>query len=91
MCFQLCWVFVAACGHSLVAVYGEHSLPLLGAQALSSAWASGVVVQGLRCPPACGIFPDQGLNLCPCIGRWNPNHWTTREVLGFVFNLIPGC
>ena len=19
---------------------------------------------------ACGIFPDQGLNLCPLIGRW---------------------
>ena len=27
-----------------------------------------------------GIFPDQGLNTCPCIGRQILNHWTTREV-----------
>ena len=25
---------------------------------------------GLRCPAACGIFPDQGLNLCPLVGRF---------------------
>ena len=24
-----------------------------------------VLVHGLNCPMACGIFPDQGLNLCP--------------------------
>ena len=28
-----------------------------------------VVVHGLSHPVACGIFPDQGLNPCPCIGR----------------------
>ena len=27
-----------------------------------------VVVHGLSCPSACGIFPDQGFNLCP-------QHW----------------
>ena len=27
--------------------------------------ASAVVVHGLRCSEACGISPDQGLNLCP--------------------------
>ena len=52
--------------------------PALGARAavgvargLSSCglWAlepgSVVVVHGLSCSAACGIFPDQGLNLCP--------------------------
>ena len=31
---------------------------------LKDAWASGVVVHGLRCPEACGIFANQGLNPC---------------------------
>ena len=26
---------------------------------------SVVVARGLSCPVACGVFPDQGLNLCP--------------------------
>ena len=30
--------------------------------------ASLFVVHGLPCPMACGIFPDQGLNLCPLAG-----------------------
>ena len=34
---------------------------------------SVVVAHGLSCPAACGIFPDQGSNLCPL-------HWE-REVL----------
>ena len=32
---------------------------------LQSVWPSVVAVQGLSCPAACGIFPDQELNLCP--------------------------
>ena len=42
-----------------------------------------VVVRGLTgcsCPTACGVFPDQGLNPCPCSGRWFFNPSTTREV-----------
>ena len=35
-----------------------------GAQAVSRQ-ASVVVTQGLSCSEACGIFLDQGLNLCP--------------------------
>ena len=27
--------------------------------------ASAVALHGLSCSAACGIFPDQGLNLCP--------------------------
>ena len=30
--------------------------------------ASLFVTHGLRCPTACGIFPDQGLNPCPLAG-----------------------
>ena len=36
--------------------------------------------QGLSCPTACGIFPDQGWNPCPLNCRWILNHWLTREV-----------
>ena len=39
-------------------------LLLLRAQALGT-WASVVVEHRLSCPVQCGIFPDQGLNLCP--------------------------
>ena len=35
-----------------------------GAQALGAP-ALVVVAQGLRCPVAYGIFPEQGLNPCP--------------------------
>ena len=31
---------------------------------LESTWVSGVEACGLSCPLACGIFLDQGLNLC---------------------------
>ena len=35
---------------------------------------------GLSCSTACGIFPDQGLNLCSiCIGRQIPYHWAAKE------------
>ena len=56
---------------------------------------SVVVVLGLSCSAALGIFPDQGSNLCllywqvdslPLSHQGSPgrrilNHWTTREVL----------
>ena len=37
------------------------------------------MVRGLSCSSACGIFPDQGSNPCPCIGRQILNHCATRE------------
>ena len=40
---------------------------------------SVIVAHGPSCSSACGIFPDQGLNPCPCIGRQTPNHCATRE------------
>ena len=38
---------------------------LIAEHRLQNARASAVVVHGLSCPAACGVFPDQGLNPCP--------------------------
>ena len=70
--FWLHWIFVAACGLSLVAVSGGYSLvAVLG---LLIAVASLVVEHGLQnagpvvvvhmfsCPTSCGIFQDERLN-----------------------------
>ena len=76
--FWLCWVFVAAHGLSLVAASGGYSL--LRCAGFSLRWllflrstgsrrtGSVVVVHGLSCSAACGIFWDQGLN--PCSPYW---------------------
>ena len=32
-----------------------------------------------------GIFPDQGLNLCLCIGRWVLYYWATWEASTILF------
>ena len=57
-----------------------HGLLLLWST--GSRYVSSVVgAHRLSCSTACEIFPDQGLNLCPCAGRWIPIHCTTREVL----------
>ena len=50
-----CWLL-------LVVTNGGYSLVAVGR--LLIVVASLVVVLGLSCP-ACGIFPDQGWNLCP--------------------------
>ena len=39
-----------------------------------------VVACGLSCSIACGIFLDQGSNLCPLIDRQILMHCTTRDV-----------
>ena len=41
---------------------------LLMERGLWGAWASEDVAHGLRCSAACGIFPEQGSDPCPCIG-----------------------
>ena len=47
-----------------------------GACGLQQLWTlepgSIVVVHGLSCPLACGIFPDQGSN--PCVLHWQANY-----------------
>ena len=40
---------------------------------------SVLVVHGLSGPAACGIFPDQGSNHVPYIGRQTLSNWNTRE------------
>ena len=62
-------------------------LPLqrTGFRALGLQWllqpGSVLVVQGLSCSVACGLFPDQGSNDVPYIARCILNLWTTRESL----------
>ena len=73
--FWLRWVSAAAHRFSLVAASGSYSLVavcrlltvvafLVAEHVLLGTWASVVVVYGLSCPAARGIFPDQVLNLC---------------------------
>ena len=66
------WVLVAVPGLCL-AVGSQGLLSTCGAGASwgssgSRQWASVVIVYGLPCPAARGIFLNQGLNLCPL--RW---------------------
>ena len=68
----LCWVFVAArmlCGehrYFLVAVCGFliAVASLIAEHGLQGTQASVVVAHRSSCPVACGIFLDQGWNLC---------------------------
>ena len=91
---------MAACSLALVAKVGGVTPWLRRGsfllQCLLSLWntscrcprASVVVAQGLRCYLGCGIFLDQGLNLCPLqTGRWILNCWTTRAALKKVLDV----
>ena len=80
-------------GYSLVEMLGLLNVGVLslwsmGFRHMSSALSPcglqsmGPVVEGhgLWCPTTCGIFLNQGLNLCPL--NWQvDSFWTTREVL----------
>ena len=60
-----CWLQAssrASCGELFG--FSLCCLPRCGARALGSR-VSVVVARGLSCPMTCGVFPDQGLNLCP--------------------------
>ena len=73
--FWLCWVFIFVRGLSLVVASGGHSSswcaglslsqPLLLRSTGSRHADSVVVAHGPSCSAACGIFPEQGSNLCP--------------------------
>ena len=75
----LCWGFVALCGLSLVKVSGAYSLfwcvgfslPWLLLLWSTGSRLSGLVIDTGRYCRAWGIFPDQGLSLCPL-------HWQAR-------------
>ena len=39
-------------------------------------------------PEACGILVSQsGITFAPCVGRQSLNHWTTTEVLSYIFSI----
>ena len=73
--FGLCWVFISVRGLSPVAESGGHSSsqcaglslsrPLLLQSTGSRRAGSVVVAHRPSRSAACGIFPDQGSNLCP--------------------------
>ena len=72
--FWLCWAFIAEHGLSPVVVSKGYCLAVRGLLiAVASLvaelglWSTGSVVMahGLSLSMACGIFPDQGSNLCP--------------------------
>ena len=54
-------------GYCLIAVHGLLIVAAspVGDHGFQSTWASVVAANGLCCPAACGIFPDQGSNPCP--------------------------
>ena len=85
MCFWLCWVFVAVCRLSLVAVSGV-SFPAAVRRLLSSQSVGSRVCALSSCgtwatlPTAYGIFLDRNCTHVPCTGRWILNHSTTRDV-----------
>ena len=93
--FWLRWVFVAACGLSVVAASGDYSWLqwagfslwwLLLLRSMGSRCVGSVVVaHGLSCSTACGIFPDRARTHVPCIGRQILNHCATREVPWWLF------
>ena len=89
-CFKLLFL-------NILAVLGLHCC----AQAFSSCGEQGLlpahvecvgsvlVVDRLSCPEACGIFPDQGLSLCPL--EWKLGVLTTGppgKSLLFFFNQL---
>ena len=59
-------VVVASGGYSLVVVHGLlKAVASLAAEHRHYGMGSVVVVHGLSCSEACGIFLDQESNLCP--------------------------
>ena len=73
---------MASGGHSSSRCAGlSLSWPLLLRSTGSRRACSVIVAHGPSCSAACGIFPDQDSNPCPCIGRQILNHCTTREAL----------
>ena len=57
----------------------------------ATCWLS-VVARGVSCPMACGILvPRPGIELTSRIARQIPNHWTTREVPRYIFDVAVLC
>ena len=50
---------------------------------------SGCSAQGLVALRHMESYRTRDWTHVPCIGRWTPNHWATREVLSYWFFLSP--
>ena len=79
-----CWGLFSSCEQGLLSncsVWASHcsGFCCCGAWALGCVVGSVVGARGLICSVACGIFPDQGSNLCPLHWQAILNHWATRE------------
>ena len=76
MVFSLRWLFLL----------GSTGYRMWGLQYLRHI-DSVVVVPGLSCAVACGIFPDQESSQIhvSCIGRWILYHWATRGAPNMFF------
>ena len=76
------WAFSSCREQGLLSSCGTRA-PHCGGCSCCSDRALGLrlflVRHGLSCPAACGIFLDQGSNLCPLHWQVVLNHWTTRE------------
>ena len=89
--FWLCRASIAASGLSLVAASTGYSLAAVHSLLTVMGFCCRAVARGVRAQQLGGvhglsrsaaaeIYPDQGLNPCPLIGRWILNRWTTSEV-----------
>ena len=96
----LCWVFTAAwafssCGKqgllSSCSARASHGggFPCWGAGDLRSV-GSVLVLHGLSCPVALGIFPDQGSNLCPLHWQVDSSYLDHEGSLLMTFNGVQG-
>ena len=102
--FWLCWVFVSVRGLFLLVASGGHSSsrcaglslsrPLLLRSTGSRRAGSVIVAHGPSCSAACGIFPDQGSNLCalhwqadsqPLRHQGSPDHFKYCHLCSHMF------
>ena len=76
LAYWLCWVFMAAQGLSSVGATLWLWFTSLALWWFLFSWSTGslFVAPRLSCSMACGIFPDQGWNLCPL-------HWQADSQL----------
>ena len=91
--FHCCaWDFSSCRKQGILSCWGEHWLcgaqaSVVGASGLSScgSWAPAArasVAQGLCCRRYVRCSHIRNWIWLSCIGKWIPNHWTVKEVLG---------
>ena len=79
--FFLHWVFVAFVQSFNCREWSLCFVEVLGLLVAVAFLVAEHGLCGLSSSTACGLFPDQGLNLCPCTGRQILSYCATRQVL----------